>query len=216
MRTAISILMAFVLMLSTAFAAPGEYDKQKCKSDKHEYKYKYNYDYDYDCDYDIDHWGHYSWRDNNTRLDIDDGSVIITHDGWRDDEIEISRSGDLRINGNSITVSDNQRRLLKKYNETAIDMVDRAEELGEIGAKIGVQGAKLGLTAASNTLKLLFSGFDTDELERELEEEAEKLEIEAEALEEQAEVVEDMADELEDIADELQDEIDELRGLRWF
>lgn len=219
MKTILSIMAICALVFSVSLAAPGEYDKRDCKADKHDYIYNHDCDFDLDYDYDYDYkpsWHSCQWNDNNIHMDIENGCVIITHDSWRDDEVKINHSGDLTINDESISITEAQRDLLKRYYNTAVDMIERAEKLGEKGAAVGIVGAKVGLEAASQALSSIFYDFDTDELEAELDEQTAELEEQAEELEEQAEAVEDMADELEDMADELQDEIDELDQLRWF
>jgi len=221
MKTTLSIITICALVFSISLAAPGDYDKRECKFNNHDYIY--DHDYDDDCDYDYDYDYIYKpsrhscqWNDNNIHMDIENNCVIITHDGWRDDEIKISRSGDLTVNGEFISITSEQRNLLERYYCTAVDIIERAEDLGEKGAAVGIVGAKVGLEAASKAISSIFFEFDTDELEAELEEQTAELEEQAEELEEQAEAVENMADELEDMADELQDEIDELDELRWF
>ena len=57
-----------------------------------------------------------------------------------------------------------------------------AKMLGIEGAKIGAGGVKLGFTAIAKVVKLLSDEYDTDDLEEDLEREAEKLEKKAERL----------------------------------
>jgi hypothetical protein len=151
-------------------------------------------------------------------LEIDDGEVIITCDKWRyrSDEVRITESYKLYVNGERVDVDEEQRELLKNYYNQAIEVHEEAMVIGREGAKIGIEGAKIGTKAAASALKMLFLNFDEDDFEREIESESEELEEMAEELEERADELEEMAENLEDIHDDLSREIPELRELRWF
>ena len=150
-------------------------------------------------------------------FDLDDGSIIITLTDRRSVEIvEITEDYQLYINDEQIELNADQQKLVQEFHIKGMEIVEYAKELGWEGAKIGVSGAKLGLKAVGNVFKLMFTSYDTDDFEREMEREAAKIEARAERLEEKAEKVEDMADDLEEIAWDMEREIPELRELDWF
>ena len=60
------------------------------------------------------------------------------------------------------------------------------------------------------------AGLIGDDLERDMERDAEKLEARAEKLEKKAEKIEQMVDELDELAYEMRREIPELDELGWF
>lgn len=149
-------------------------------------------------------------------IDIEDGSIILTHDDRRRETVEITEDYELYVNDERVDLDEDQQALVAEYYELGMDIVAYAKRLGWEGAKIGVSGAKLGLKAVGSVFKLIFTSYDTEDFEREMEREAARLEARAEVLEEKAEVIEDMAEELEDIAYEMNREIPQLRKLDWF
>ncbi len=150
-------------------------------------------------------------------LDIDrDGTIIIEAKHRKRQEVEITKEFELFINGDQITLDEDQRKLVEEYYLLMTDLIDQAKAIGLEGAKVGVEGAKLGLTAVGKLFKLLSPRYDTDDYEREIEDAAERLEMKAEKLEEKAEIIEDIADDLDDLAHEMRREIPEIRKLRWF
>lgn len=169
----------------------------------------------------VNAWEKHSIFHNNcimddVSIDIDDGSVIlISHD--RDgDEVEITEDYELYINGRHIRTTKEQKELLAEYHELVMQMADYGKEIGIEGAKIGIEGAKLGLKAIACVFKLLRSDYDSDDLEREIEAEADKLEARAEKLEIEAEKIEEMAEDLEDLHEDLINDIPELAELDWY
>ena len=97
-----------------------------------------------------------------------------------------------------------------------MDIHDYAHEIGWEGLRIGAAGLKIAMKAIGGVFKLVFTSYDSDDLERDLEREAAKLEARAEQLEEEAEVLEDMANALERQAEKLARDIPELGDLGWF
>ena len=201
MRTVITSLIAGLFLISAAYAAGDE-----CCD---------NWHFDHH-DNDGNHL-YYGWNDD-IDLEIDDGEVIITCDRrrYKSDEVKITDSYKLYVNGERVDVDDEQEELLKKYYHLAIDVHEEATLIGREGAKIGVEGAKIGAHAVSGVIKLLLLDFDEDDFEREMEDKAEKLEEKADKLEERADALEEMAENLEDLHDDLSRKIPELHELRWF
>jgi hypothetical protein len=156
--------------------------------------------------------------DDQTWFDFDDGSVIITHKerGEPRSTVEITDSYELYIDDERISLTPEQKDLVREFHGQSVEIVDFAKVLGLEGAKIGIDGAKLGAKAVGCLFKLLLPGYDTDDFENEIEHEADKIEAKAERLEEKAEVIEDMVDDLDDLARDMRHDIPELRKLRWF
>ncbi len=165
--------------------------------------------------YSHDHHGQI-WDVEDFDIDVDDGVIIIRDHGRRHNTLEITPEYELYLNDELIETDEDQKKLVEDFYELFFETIDYGKEIGYEGAKIGVKGAKLGLKAVGKVFKMIFTGYDADDLEREMEYEAELLEDEAEELEEMAERIEDMVEELEDIAFDLQREIPELRELDWF
>ncbi|MBU0984807.1 MAG: YggN family protein [candidate division Zixibacteria bacterium] len=160
-------------------------------------------------------WDTYHHDDISVKIKKD-GTLQIRHKGRDRTRVEITSDYDLYIGGKKIVTNDRQEELLAQFYGLTMDVRVQAMEIGKEGAKIGLEGAKLGLSAIGRVFKLLSSNYDTDDLEREMERDAEKLELKAEKLEEKADQIEELVDELEYIADDLRAEIPELRELNWF
>jgi len=154
------------------------------------------------------------WFNNDTDFEIDDGVLIISHHNHN--IVEITENGNLFINGRSIEVDKEQEELLGEYYDNLMEITEYAKEIGLDGARLGAGGAKIGVLAVANLFKLMSPYYDTDDLEEELEREAELLEEKAELLEEKAEELEDLADELEKKHEQLKKHISELDELDWF
>jgi hypothetical protein len=155
------------------------------------------------------------FRDDNVDLDIDDGSIVFTHED-SGETVRITEDGVLVVNGRPVHLVRDQRKLVEDYYETFDGIMDEAKQLGLEGAKIGVKGAKLGLSAVVGALLLIADDRDADELEIELERKGEKIERMAERLEKRAERLEVKANRLEDLHEDLRSEIKELDDLGWF
>lgn len=162
-----------------------------------------------------DHHGCDLFNGDDISIDFEDGTLIIECEEY-DDIVEITEDYELYINGDEIEVDRDQKKLLKKYHDSFEDILDMAEEIGLEGARIGARGAKLGIKAVANIVKLVLEDYDSDDLERELEKEADKIEAQAEKLEKKAEKLEDIADDFEKTHRKLRKSIDELDDLEWF
>ncbi len=101
---------------------------------------------------------------------------MLTSRAEREDYVEITQSYQLYINGYKIDLSRSERKLVAKYYNQFFDIIDFAKDLGHDGAMLGVAGAKIGVQAAAEVLKAVFSEYEIDDLEEELEIESEKLE----------------------------------------
>ncbi|MCP4568938.1 MAG: YggN family protein [FCB group bacterium] len=149
-------------------------------------------------------------------IEFDEGSLIISEDGRRGDEVEITEDYELYINGDLIKTNKEQKQLLKEYYTLVDELVEKAEDIGWEGGKIGIAGAKIGMQALGGVFKMLLTDYTEEEFESDIELKAEELEERAEELEEEAEKLEDIAEEIEDRQIELAEEIPELEDLGWF
>ncbi len=202
----------------------------KYRNAKNRYKYNYDkfdhdYDYDFDFDFDFDdnnrhviHYGDFNnfGHCNNMDIDIEDDEIYITHSGRRAGEIRITENYELYVNGKQIKTNDEQKRLIEEFYGSAKELKKYAAVIGAKGAAIGIEGAKIGLSAIGGIFKLILPGYDSDDLERDMERKTKGIEYKASLLEKEAEALEHIAYEIEDLADELKDEIPELDKLRWF
>lgn len=155
------------------------------------------------------------FNDDDVEVEFDDGSLLIINEE-EDDEIEITEEYELYVNDRHIETSDEQQELIAEYYNRVQNITEYATMLGIEGAKIGASGVKLGFTAIAKVVKLLSDDYDEDDLEEDMEREAEKLEKKAERLERKADRIEEMVDELEDLHYELKRSIPELKDMEWF
>jgi hypothetical protein len=155
------------------------------------------------------------FRDGGVQIDLDDGSLIFTHED-DDETVEITDTYELIVNGRPVRLNRDQQRLVKEYRDSFEYIVEEAKEIGIEGARVGVQGAKLGVAAALGVLKLLSPDYDSDDLDRDLDRKGRKVDRLASRLEKRADRLERKVDRFEDLHDRLRNEIDELDELGWF
>jgi hypothetical protein len=156
------------------------------------------------------------WHMDGVKYEIEDGSLFISHRGLRHDRVEITEDGRLYINDESVELDRKQQRLVATYYDLTMDIVSQAKNLGHEGARVGMEGAKLGLKAVGGVFKMMLTSYDGDDLDRDMEWEAEKLEKKAKRLEEKAEDIEELAEDLERIVEEMNETIPEIGELDWF
>ncbi|MBN1163114.1 MAG: hypothetical protein JXB45_00910 [Candidatus Krumholzibacteriota bacterium] len=152
---------------------------------------------------------------DDVSLDFDDGTLVIQSDDY-DQTVEINDECDLYIDGRKIETDRDQERLLCRYYEDLEEIIELAKEIGVEGAMLGMGGAKIGLKAVINAAMLILEDYDSEDLEKELEKEAEKLERRAKKLEKKAEKIEDRADDFKKTHRKLRKAIPELKELEWF
>jgi methyl-accepting chemotaxis protein len=163
------------------------------------------------------HFDGHLFGDDDISYEIEDGAVVIEHEGRGGDEtVRLTRDGELFIDDERIELDRSQRRLVSEFYEDSETLEAAATAVGMEGARIGVEGVRVAIRALAKVVKLLDDDYDSEDLEREIEAETEGLELKADALEEKAEVIEEMADELEDLADQLRESVPELDDLGWF
>ncbi len=142
-------------------------------------------------------------------------TVYITQPDVNDDEVSITREYELFINDEPVKLTDDQRLLVKDYYDGLTYIYDKAKTIGWEGAKIGIEGAKIGLYALAAVGKMLLTSYTEEEMEADIEAEAQKIEARAEVLEEKAEELEKVAEELEEIFEDMLIAIPELQELDW-
>lgn len=204
MRTVAIILILSLAAFSSAVAAEGDCCEYKIigKGDCCIVKYDHGC-----CPWDFDH----GCCTKNYEIDIDDGTIILSPRSHRYAKVKITDDYRLYVNGRKVDLDDDQKELVKQFHDLTIQIREDAREIGREGAKIGVAGARLGVDAIVSIFKLLRWDYDSDDLEREIEQKAAKLEVRAERLEARAEKIEAMAEELETIEEKLERQIPELR-----
>jgi len=149
-------------------------------------------------------------------LEIKGSNVYITHHDNDKTTLKITGSGDLYMDGRKVHINGRGQKLLGQFNHQIRELFDSAEKLGYEAGKIGVDGAHIATSAVSGLVEAFFSEATLDDLEKELEKEAEKIEAKAKKLEKKAEKIEQQAEELEELQAELKEHIEELEELEWF
>jgi len=187
----IAIVPFLILLVSISFAADGKWSD--CKAHIHDAGFM-----------------------EDVTINFEDDALVISYQDDPDERVEITGDYELYINDEHIKTNSHQKELLRRYYKGMVKLVQEAERIGIQGAVLGIKGAEIGVVAATKALKVIFTDYDSDEMEVELERETEKLERKAEKLESRAEELEERAEDLEQMHVELKDNIDELRNLDWF
>ncbi len=151
---------------------------------------------------------------DDINIEIDDGDIILRHVDT-DEDVIFTSEYELIVNGKKVVTNPEQQEIIEEFYHTFFETVEKVTEIGYEGVAIGWEGAKLGLKAIAKVFKLLHPEYDANDLENEMEVEADKLEERAEVLEEMAEKVEDLVDHLEDLFYEMEDSIPEMASLDW-
>ncbi len=154
-------------------------------------------------------------RLHNHQVQWDKRTVLITAVDHDDFDVEIDSDYDLSIDGEKVDLTPQQQVMVEEYYEQFDGLTDEVKEIIWAGAKIGLKGAGVGLKAITGVVKMIFTDYDEDDLERDVERAAEKIEAQAEVIEKQAEKVEDMAYDLEESFDLMVKAIPELQKLDW-
>ena len=155
------------------------------------------------------------WED--VSFELEHGSVMIRHDeGRRESVVEVTEDEELIVNGKAVKLDHDQRDMVADFYERCVELHESAVEIGRAGAKVGLEGAKLGARAIGCLFKLASASYDEDDMERELEREAQKIEAKAAVLERRADDIEENAEHIERLTDRMCDKIPELDRLRWF
>lgn len=121
-------------------------------------------------------------REEMATANIDITDITVSFDNNRrttprGPKAEITPEGDLLVEGTPVAIDAQQRQQLVTYRGQVIG-------LAETGMSLGVRGADLGMKAMGEAMKGIFSG-NTDQIERNIQAEAQKIKGEARALCEQ-------------------------------
>jgi hypothetical protein len=158
--------------------------------------------------------GHWDCSSDDRDLSIEfDEDVLVMEFHDEDVLVEIMPDYDLYVDSDPIDLSEEQQVLVEEYYDLMTELVWEAQRIGYEGAKIGMAGAAIGVESVAGVLRMFFTSYDSDDLERDVERKASRLEEQAEKLERRAEELEEMAEDLEDLWDEMCDEIPALEGL---
>ena len=156
------------------------------------------------------------WHINDIDFEIDDGSIYVSHDDPLFESVEINEEYELFVNDERVELNAEQQELVTAYYELTFAIIGRAKEIGWEGVKIGLSGAKLALKAVGGVVKMFLTSYDEDDLERDMDREADKLEARAERLEKKADQIEEWAEDLEMVAEQMVETIPEIEKLGWF
>ena len=149
-------------------------------------------------------------------LSITEGSVLLSNKYDNSEYVEITENYDLYVNGEKIILSDDQQQLVSEYYDLLESIVEYAKDIGLDGARIGVAGAKIGLKALAGAMKAIFTEYENEKLEQDLESEGEKIEDMAKILEDKVEDLEHLARKLEKTHNHMREVIPQLSELGWF
>ncbi|MEZ5360459.1 MAG: DUF2884 family protein [Candidatus Zixiibacteriota bacterium] len=147
-------------------------------------------------------------------VNIDDGDILLYNE-VTDDDVMINEEYELFVNGTKIPLTPEQQVEVQLFHEQTHKVIAEAINIGIEGGKIGLAGAGLGLKAVAGVFKLLLPGYDGDDLEEDMEREAEKLEKKAEVLESRADKLEELAQDAEDTFNNMLEDIPALAELNW-
>ncbi len=151
----------------------------------------------FDCDLDFDN----------------DENITFKNDG---SEVKFTSDNEIFVDGKKIKLNAKQKRLVGEFNETFMELIEKAKDIGLEGVELGKDGVELGLDAVSSAFEAMFSETELKEVEAKLEAKASKLEAKGEVLEKKAKVLEKIGNHLKDMKDELKNKVPELSKLDWF
>ena len=118
------------------------------------------------------------WEIDDISIGIDDGTVFLEHE-YEDEWIEITEDYELFVNGDRVKTDEEQQEMVVEFYDGVIEIKDMAIDVGIEGARIGLAGAGIGLKAVGGVFKMIFTDYDEDDLDRDLERAASKLEAKA-------------------------------------
>lgn len=101
------------------------------------------------------------------RKEIAEGNINIQN-GKSGKRVELSPQGDLIIDGKPQPVTPEQRKLLIEYRSHVV-------EVANAGVDIGLQGADLATKAVAESITGIFTGRDSNDIERRVEAQADKV-----------------------------------------
>ena len=201
MRRFLSFLIVAALLTGPA-ATAGDYH--------HDYKYD---KHEQDSEISINSFS--SWEIDEAEFQIDDDRLVITPRYATGDEIVMTKDRRLIVNGRDVSLDSREQALVGEFYDLTYQIRNEAKAVAFEGVKLGLKGARLGVKAVGGVLKLLFTGYDEDEFEYDMELAAEKLEREGESLEKRAETVEDLVEHWEEVGEELIESVPELERMDW-
>ena len=158
----------------------------------------------------------YDYSDSDLSIDFEGSTLVIECDYDDYDVVEINADYVLYVNDEEIELDEEEQKLVREFYDESREIQRTVKKIAAEGARIGLKGAKLGLKAIGGLFKAALTSYTTDDLERDIEWEAEKIEEDAEVLERHARKIEKRVDLLEDIGIELTDRIPELQDIECF
>ncbi|MCB9058141.1 MAG: hypothetical protein H6627_06205 [Calditrichae bacterium] len=130
--------------------------------------------------------------------------------------VEITPENELYIRSRKISLSNEERELVRDYYLAQRTLFSNRNSIGAKGIHIGIESAKLAAKAVGGAIGLVASGFDEKveaEFEQEMENESRKIEYHAERIEMDADEMEDNIDELNRIEHDLSLKITDLDNI---
>jgi hypothetical protein len=203
MKVLAVLIISFALILSSSVLA-GDSDKDQHVTYHHQYR-----------DHGLVVKSLNSWEIGLARFKIDDGDILIRHIDDRNQRILITANRELFVNDEQVELNAEQQELLDKFYDLTMQIHSEARDLARDGVKLGAKGAKLGIKAIGLVFRMLFTSYTEDDLEEDIEREAEMIEAKGELLEERAEIIEDLSDEWGETGLKLKSIVPQLDRLEW-
>ncbi len=157
---------------------------------------------------------HFNFGDGHPKIEVSDSVYVYFHhsdlfiESEKDDkEIIISNDYRLYIDNELIKTNKKEKQLVQEYYELADYTFDQVIEICDEAGEIGIEGAALGAKAVARVFKLILPGFDSDDLEREIEDESKEIEKKAKKLEEKGGKLESVVEHLKECHEQLFKEI---------
>lgn len=147
-------------------------------------------------------------------VNVNDDEITLYNE-FTDDEVIITRKYELIVNDQQIELSPEQKEQVRLFHGQTLKVIDELVNIGLEGGKIGIAGAGLGIKAVAGVFRLLLPGYDEDDLEADMDREADKLEKKAEVLEKRADKLEDIAADAEETFNAMLQDIPALAELNW-
>jgi hypothetical protein len=144
-------------------------------------------------------------------IDIKGSSVFIISQEGGKATIEMTKNGQLYIDGRKVRTNNEEKQLIKEYHHLIVDIVESAEEVGIECAEIGIESAEIGINAVQEVIQNLCDEQEWKYVERKLEKKAKKIEATATKLENKIEDLEELAEEMGELHQDMLEHFPELK-----
>jgi len=152
---------------------------------------------------------------DDARFHLGKDEIVISHLNDPYEEIRITSDRRMYLDDEEIPLTPPQQDLVGEFYQISYEIRAEAKGIAKEGITLGLKGAKLGLQAVGAAMKMLFTEYDEEQFDRDMEIEAEKLEAHGEQIEKRAKHLEDMVEQWEELGRQMKSEIGPLRNMEW-